>query len=77
MVIFRCSNRERPYELYIFIASVAIVTSYCVVDFIIGLQEGLDNYPFQIKLVRVGKLSAKFPDHFCESYRTSSASNLI
>ena len=53
MVIFLCSNRERPYELYIFIASVAIVTSYCVVDFIVGLQEGLDKYPFQIKLVRV------------------------
>ncbi|OQV20144.1 hypothetical protein BV898_05936 [Hypsibius exemplaris] len=46
---------ERPYELYIFIASVGVATCYCIVDFIVGIQEGLyqNTYPFTIKLTRL------------------------
>ncbi|XP_055333989.1 uncharacterized protein LOC129585359 isoform X2 [Paramacrobiotus metropolitanus] len=45
---------ERPYELHIFAGSILLVTIYCIVDFAVNVQQGMDSgFNFSIKLARL------------------------
>ncbi|GAU97953.1 hypothetical protein RvY_09168 [Ramazzottius varieornatus] len=44
---------ERPYELFAFVVGIAIVSCYCTLDFIVGVEEGLSGFSFRIKLARL------------------------